>query len=75
MESYEIKHMIIDDDFEGDPSVTAEFTYDDKDYSITFHKTDMELMNSWMFASDTTLPANLPDAMIESIREDIKKKM
>ncbi len=70
-----MKHMIIDDDFEGDPAVTAEFSYNENDYSVTFNKSDLELINSWLFASDTTLPANLSDAMIETIREDIKKRI
>lgn len=38
MKPYEIKNMIIDDEFNGEESVTADFTHKDKDYSITFKK-------------------------------------
>lgn len=75
MKSYEIKHMIIDDEFHGEESVTADFTYNHKDYSITFKKADLEMINSWVFEEDTSIPADLSDSMIESIREEVKKRI
>jgi hypothetical protein len=67
--------MIIDDGFNGQESVTADFTQDHKDYSITFNKADLEILNSWLFEEETSLPANLPDATIEAIREEVKKRL
>lgn len=75
MESYEIKNMIIDDDFDGQESVTADFTYNHKVYSITFNKADLEILNTWVFENHQSLPANLSENIIESIREDIKKRI
>ncbi|QNG59802.1 hypothetical protein H4O14_18835 [Bacillus sp. PAMC26568] len=75
MKTYEINNMIIDDDFDGEESVTADFTYNNKEYSITFKKSDLEIINTWVFEDDTSIPANLSDNMIESIREDIKKRI
>ncbi|MFC0471698.1 hypothetical protein ACFFHM_14645 [Halalkalibacter kiskunsagensis] len=75
MKPYEIKQMIIDDGFDGQESVTAEFTHNHNDYSITFNKADLELLNTWLFEAETSIPANLSDDMIESIREDIKKRI
>jgi hypothetical protein len=72
---YEINNMIIDDEFDGEESVTADFTHNNKDYSITFKKADLEIINSWVFEDDTSFPANLSDNMIESIREDVKKRI
>jgi hypothetical protein len=73
--TYEITNMIIDDDFDSEEYVTAEFTHDQMNYSITFKKADLEIMNAWVFKDGTSLPANLSDTMIESIREDVKKRM
>ncbi|MFC4321586.1 hypothetical protein [Litchfieldia salsa] len=73
MKSYEITNMIIDDDFYGEESVTADFTHKDKQYSVTFNKSDLELVNSWVFEENRTIPANLPDVVIDSLREDIKR--
>ncbi|MEH7179372.1 hypothetical protein [Neobacillus vireti] len=73
--TYEITNMIIDDDFDSEEYVTAEFTCDFKDYSITFKKADLEIINSWVFEEETSLPANLSDTLIESIREDVKKRI
>ncbi|WP_419955564.1 hypothetical protein ACN6MT_08730 [Neobacillus niacini] len=73
--AYEITNMIIDDDFDSEEYVTAEFTYDQKNYSITFKKADLEIINAWVFKDGTSLPANLSDSMIESIRDDIKERM
>lgn len=75
MEPYEIKHLIIDDDFYGEESVTADFTLNHKDYSITFKKSDLEILNTWIFEGDSSKPANLSDNLIESIREEVKNKI
>ncbi|MEH7013320.1 hypothetical protein V7087_21335 [Neobacillus niacini] len=75
MKLYEITNMIIDDDFDSEEYVTAEFTHDQMNYSITFNKADLEIINSWVFKDGTSLPANLSDTLIESIREDVKKRM
>ncbi|MBB6444785.1 hypothetical protein [Bacillus benzoevorans] len=75
MRPYDITAMIIDDGFAGEEYVTADFTSQNEDYSITFKKADLEIINSWVFKNGTSLPANLPDQLIESIREDIKMKI
>lgn len=75
MEPYEIKNMIIDDEFDGEESVTADITHNEKDYSITFKKEDLEIINAWVFEDGSSLPANLSCTIIESIREDIKKRI
>jgi len=75
VKSYEIKNMIIDDEFDGEESVTAAFTHNDKEYSITFNKSDLEIINTWVFENDTSLPANLSDNLIESIRDDVIKRI
>ncbi|MFF2856918.1 hypothetical protein [Peribacillus sp. NPDC058002] len=75
MKPYEIKNMIIDDEFDGEESVTADFTHNEKDYSITFKKEDLEIINTWVFEDGSSLPANLSGIIIESIREDIKKRI
>lgn len=72
---YEITNMIIDDDFDSEEYVTAEFTQDQTNYSITFKKADLEIINSWVYKDGTSLPANLSETLIESIREDVKKRM
>jgi hypothetical protein len=73
--TYEITNMIIDDNFDSEEYVTAEFTQDQMNYSITFKKADLEIMNAWIFKDGTSLPAELSDTLIESIREDVKKRM
>ncbi|OAS89432.1 MULTISPECIES: hypothetical protein [Metabacillus] len=75
MKPYEIKNMIIDDEFDGEEFVTADITHNQKDYSITFKKADLEIINTWIFENGSSLPANLSDTIIESIREDVKKKI
>lgn len=75
MKLYEIKNMIIDDEFDGEEFVTADFTHQNKDYSITFKKADLEIINTWVFKDDTSLPANLSDNIIELIRKDVKKRI
>ncbi len=67
--------MIIDDDFDVEEYVTAEFVQHGKNYSITFKKADLEIINCWVYEDGTSLPANIPEEIIESIREDIKKKI
>ncbi len=74
MKPYEIKHIIIDD-FEGQESVTADFISDQKEYSITFNKADLEVINMWFFEKGTSIPANLSNQVIESIRVEVKKKI
>ncbi|AGK54214.1 hypothetical protein [Bacillus sp. 1NLA3E] len=75
MKPFEIKNMIIDDEFAGEESVTADFTHKNKEYSITFKKADLEIVNIWVFENGTSFPANLTDNIIESIREDVKKRI
>ena len=75
MNPYEINNMIIDDDFAVEEYVTTEFTYENKNYSITFKKADLEIMNTWVFEKGTSLPADLPENIIESLREDVKKRI
>ncbi|PLS01893.1 hypothetical protein [Neobacillus cucumis] len=75
MKPYEITNMIIDDDFAVEEYVTAEFVHENKNYSITFKKTDLEIINCWVFEQGTSLPANIPNEIIESIRDEIKKKI
>jgi hypothetical protein len=73
--TYEITNMIIDDGFDSEEYVTTEFTHNQMDYSITFKKADLEIINSWVFKDGTSLPADLSDDLIESIREDVKKRI
>lgn len=75
MSEYQLINLIVDDGFAGEEYVTAEIVNDKKVYSITFQKSDLELMNAWIFEDGTSLPANLSEAMIEAIREDVKKKI
>lgn len=75
MNTYEITNMIVDDDFDSEEYVTAEFTHNQMDYSITFKKADLEIMNAWVFKDGSSLPAYLSDTLIESIREDVKKRI
>lgn len=75
MYPYEIKMMIIDDDFAVEEYVTVDFTFNQENYSITFKKADLEIMNCWVFEQGTSLPADLPEEIVESIRNDVKKKI
>ncbi|WP_142247906.1 hypothetical protein [Alkalihalobacterium alkalinitrilicum] len=75
MQSYEIKHMIVDDDFNAEESVTTNFSHNNQEYSITFDKGDFEVINQWVFENGTLLPANLSDELIEAIREDVKSRL
>jgi hypothetical protein len=72
---YQMINMIVDDGFSGEEYITAEIVHDKEVYSITFQKSDLELMNAWIFVKGTSLPANLSEEMIEAIREDLKKKI
>ncbi|WP_066070295.1 hypothetical protein [Neobacillus soli] len=73
--SYEINNMIIDDDFNSEEYVTADFTHQKEEYSITFKKADLEIINAWVFKDGASIPANLSDNIIDLIREDIKKRI
>jgi len=75
MNSYEITDMIIDDGFNGEEYVTTDFTHQDKHYSITFKKADLEVINSWLFMDETSLPANLSDDVINSIRAEVERNI
>jgi hypothetical protein len=75
VKAYEINNMIIDDDFSSEEYVTVDFTHNNEVYSITFKKNDMEMINSWVFEDGTSIPANLSEDLIESIREDVKKRI
>ena len=75
MKPYTINNMIIDDEFDGEEYVTTDFTHQNQDYSITFKKADLEIMNTWVFKEGTSLPADLSDHMIELIREEVKTRI
>lgn len=72
---YHITNMIIDDDFATEEYVTVQFHHNYKNYSITFRKADLEIMNSWVFEDESSFPTDLPEELVESIREDIKKQI
>ncbi|WP_246943157.1 hypothetical protein [Bacillus pinisoli] len=75
MQPFIINHLIADDDFLGEESVTADFTYNENHYSITFKKSDLELVNTWYFKEDQTIPANLSHTLIDAIRDEIKNQL
>ncbi|MCM3671090.1 hypothetical protein M3181_19195 [Mesobacillus maritimus] len=75
MKQYEITGMIIDDDYNSEEFVTVNFLHNGQNYSVTFSKEDLEVVNNWVFMEETSLPANLSDQMIESLREDVKKRI
>ncbi|MEH7112284.1 hypothetical protein V7124_07865 [Neobacillus niacini] len=75
MNTYELTNMIIDDDFDSEEYVTVEFTHDHLNYSITFKKADLEIINTWEYKNGTSLPANLSDSLVEAIREEVKKRI
>lgn len=74
MEPYEITGMIIDDDIDEE-HVTTSFVHQGQTYSVTFNKGDLEVVNSWLFTDETSLPANLSDQLIESLRADVKRRI
>ncbi|ETI68990.1 hypothetical protein BAVI_09521 [Neobacillus vireti LMG 21834] len=75
MEQLKITNMIIDDDFAVDEYVTAEFKYNHKTYSMTFKKADLEIINSWVFEDVTSFPAYVPEEVVESIRDEVTKRI
>ncbi|MBO0960902.1 hypothetical protein J1P26_14465 [Neobacillus sp. MM2021_6] len=75
MGSYKITNMLIDDDFAVEEYVTTEFTHNHKSYSITFKKADLEIINAWVYEEGTSFPADVPEELVESIREEIKKRI
>lgn len=75
MNSYEVTNMIIDEESYGEEHVTVELAFEQKSYIITFQKSDLELMNAWVLEDGKTLPANLSKELLDTIKEDIKKKI
>lgn len=75
MNPYEITSMIIDDEFDGEEYVTTEFLQENNTFSITFKKADLEVINAWVYNDGSSLPANLSEEMIESIRNSVKKRI
>ncbi|OIJ14394.1 hypothetical protein BKP37_08590 [Anaerobacillus alkalilacustris] len=75
MDQYKIKQMIIDDHFDGQEYVTADFSYNNKDYSVTFNKSDLEIINTWLFEESKSIPANLSESVIDAIRDDVRKRI
>ncbi|WP_144554393.1 hypothetical protein [Bacillus sp. X1(2014)] len=75
MKPYEISNMIVDKEAYDQEEVTADFTYQNQDYSITFKKGDLEVVNTWVFSNGTSLPANLSEDIIELIRADVKNRI
>jgi hypothetical protein len=75
VKQYQINHMIIDDGFNSEEYVTADVTHQNNDYSITFKKADLELINAWILKDGTSLPANLSDEMIETIRSEVENRL
>lgn len=75
MKPYSIKDMYSDHESYGEEHVTAEITYEEKDYMLTFQKSDLELMNAWVLENGTSLPAALSEDLIELVKEDISEKI
>jgi hypothetical protein len=75
VKQYEITHMIIDEESNGDEHVTVDFTHNNNNYCVTFNKNDLETINTWMIDRNATIPANLSNDLIESIRGEIKKRI
>jgi hypothetical protein len=75
MKSYQITHMIIDDEFYGEETVTTNFIHNQKEYSITFDKGDLEILNTWLLENGTSLPAHLSNELIDEIRDEVKKQI
>ncbi|WP_231507875.1 hypothetical protein [Bacillus sp. UNC41MFS5] len=72
---YEIFNMIVDEDAYDQEEVTTDFTYQEQDYSITFKRGDLEVVNAWVFKNGASLPANLPEDIIELIRANVKNRI
>ncbi|NKE03874.1 MULTISPECIES: hypothetical protein [Mesobacillus] len=75
MKSYEVTNLIIDEETYGEEHITVEMTVEQENYIITFQKSDLELINAWRVEDGTTLPADLSENLLDSIKEDIKKKI
>ena len=75
MKPYAIRNMIIDDESYDQEHVSAKITYEEKDYMLTFQKSDLELMNAWVLEGGSSLPANLSEKLIQDIKADISEKI
>jgi hypothetical protein len=75
MKPYSITNMIIDDETYDQEHITAEITYEEKQYMLTFQKSDLELMNAWVFENGSSLPADLSEKLIQEIKADINEKI
>ncbi|MHC0039160.1 hypothetical protein [Pseudoneobacillus sp. C159] len=75
MRRYILKEMIIDQEDYGEESVTTLLTYNQQDYGITFKKEDLDIINAWMFKNQSSLPAELPEDLLEALREEIRNKI
>jgi hypothetical protein len=72
---YELKEIIIDDEDYGEESVTTNFTFNQENYGITFKKEDLEVINAWIFKNKTSLPAQLPNVVLDALREEIRGRI
>jgi hypothetical protein len=72
---YELKELIIDDEDYGEESVTTNFTFNQEEYGITFKKEDLEVINAWIFKNETSLPTQLPNDVLEALREEIRGRI
>ncbi|MCT2535245.1 hypothetical protein NC661_21180 [Aquibacillus koreensis] len=75
METYELTNMIVDEGFRSRETVTLDLIYKEKPYSITFNKSDLELINAWAFENHNSVPTELPETFIEQLRGDIEKRI
>ncbi|MFD1737461.1 hypothetical protein ACFSCX_12940 [Bacillus salitolerans] len=75
MKSYQIKHMIIDEENYGEETVTTEFLYNLRQYSISFVKSDLEVINTWLLDGESSVPAELSEHVIESIKEEVRSRI
>ncbi|WP_079508692.1 hypothetical protein [Mesobacillus jeotgali] len=75
MKDYSIENLIVDDEAYDQEHVTAEITFEEKMYMLTFQKSDLELMNAWLLKDGSSIPANLSESVIQEIKEDISKKI
>ncbi|WP_186577857.1 hypothetical protein [Aquibacillus kalidii] len=73
MKSYKIENVIIDEGFRREETVTADIKIKDKMISISYNKSDLEVINTWAFKNHHSIPVDLSDELIDSIRADIKK--
>jgi hypothetical protein len=75
MKPYTMRNMILDEESYDQEHVTAEITFEEKDYMLTFQKSDLELMNAWLLEDGSSLPANLSESLVQQIKEDINEKI